>query len=114
MEIKTNDYKIWYENATATLYFQGLLRESGIADYKPIEQLLDEAIAHEPGTITMNIQELEFLNSSGTSVLSRFVIGVRKKNTIGLVVKGSKGIPWQEKILGNWQRLMPALTPQWE
>jgi hypothetical protein len=48
------------------------------------------------------------------SVLSRFVIGVRKKNTIGLVVKGSKGIPWQEKILGNWQRLMPALTPQWE
>lgn len=114
MQIKTDDYKIWYEDATATLYFQGLLRESGIADYKPIEQLLEEVIAHEPVTITMNIQELEFLNSSGTSILSRFVIYVRKKNTIGLVVKGSKRIPWQENILRNWQRLMPALTPQWE
>lgn len=114
MEVKTDDYKIWYEPATATVYFQGLLRESGIAEYKPIEQLLEEAIANEPATITMNLQGLEFLNSSGLSVLSRFVIGVRKKKTIQLVVKGSKGIPWQEKILGNWQRLMPALTPQWE
>jgi hypothetical protein len=48
------------------------------------------------------------------SVLSRFVIGVRKKKTTQLVVKGSKGMPWQEKLLGNWQRLMPALTPEWE
>jgi hypothetical protein len=114
MEIKTDDYRIWYEPATATVKFQGLLRESGIADYKPIEQLLEEAIAHEPPTMTMNLQELEFLNSSGMSVLSRFVIGVRKKRTIQLVVKGSKGMPWQGKLLGNWQRLMPALMPQWE
>lgn len=114
MEVKTDDYKIWYEPATATVYFQGLLRESGIAEYKPIEQLLEEAIANEPATITMNLQGLEFLNSSGLSVLYRFVIGVSKKKTIQLVVKGSKGIPWQGKILGNWQRLMPALTPEWE
>ncbi len=114
MEIKTDDYRIWYEPATATVNFQGLLRESGIADYKPIEQLLEGAIAQEPLTITMNLQGLEFLNSSGISVLSRFVIGVRKKKTTQLVVKGSKGIPWQEKVLSNWQRLMPALTPQWD
>lgn len=114
MEIKTEDYRIWYEKATATLYFQGLLRESGIADYKLIEQLLEEAIAQEPPTITMNLKELEFLNSSGMSVLSRFVIGVRKKKTTQLVVTGSKQAPWQEKLLSNWQRLMPALTPQWD
>jgi len=114
MEVKTDDHKIWYEPTTATIYFQGLLRESGIADYKPIEQLLDKAIANEPKTITMNIQELAFLNSSGMSVLSRFVIAVRKKKNIQLVVQGSKEVPWQEKILGNWQRLMPALTLKWE
>ena len=114
MEIKTDDYRVWYEAATATVNFQGLLRESGIPDYQPIEQLLDQAIAQEPPTLTMNLQELEFLNSSGMSVLSRFVIGVRKKRTIQLVVKGSKEIPWQGKLLGNWQRLMPALTPDWE
>lgn len=114
MEVKTDDYKVWYEPKTTTVNFQGLLRESGIADYKPIEQLLDEAIALEPATITMNLQELEFLNSSGMSVLSRFVIGVRKKKTIQLLVKGSKEIRWQEKFLANWQRLMPAVTLEWQ
>ena len=114
MEIKTDDYRVWYEPATATVNYQGLLRESGIADYKSIEQLLDEAIALAPPTMTMNLQELEFLNSSGMSILSRFVIGVRKKKTIQLVVKGAKGRPWQGKVLDNWQRLMPALTPEWQ
>jgi hypothetical protein len=114
MEIKTDDYRVWYDPATATVYFQGLLRESGIADYKTIEQLLHEVIAQEQPTLTMNLQELEFLNSSGMSILSRFVIGVRKQNTIQLVVKGAKGIPWQGKSLGNWQRLMPTLTLEWE
>jgi len=114
MEIETSDHKIWYEPATATLYFKGVMREAGIADYKPTEELLQQALADDPGTITMNIRKLEFLNSSGTSVLSRFIIGVRKKKTIELVVQGSKAIPWHEKIVRNWQRLMPALTQQWE
>lgn len=114
MEIKTDDYRVWYDPATATVNFQGLLRESGITDYKPIEELLDEVMAQELPTLTMNLQQLEFLNSSGMSILSRFVIGVRKKKTTQLVVKGSKEMSWQGKVLGNWQRLMPALTPEWE
>ena len=114
MEIKTDDYRVWYDPETATVYFQGLLRESGIADYKPIEQLLDEVIVQKLPTLTMNLLELEFLNSSGMSVLSRFVIGVRKQKGIQLVVKGTQGIPWQGRSLGNWQRLMPALTLEWQ
>lgn len=114
MEIKTDDYRVWYEPETATVNFQGLLRESDLIDYKPIEQFLDEVIAQEVPTITINLKELEFLNSSGMSVLSRFVIGVRKKKTVELVVKGAKTVPWQGKSLGNWRRLMPGLTLEWE
>jgi hypothetical protein len=114
MEIKTDDYSVEYEPTTATVNFQGLLRLPGIPDYEPIIQLLNDVTEQEPPTITMNVQELKFLNSSGMSVLSRFVIGVRKKKTIGLVVKGSQSISWQEKSLNNWQRLMPALTLEWE
>jgi hypothetical protein len=114
MEIKTDDYRIWYDPETATVYFQGLLRESGIADYKPIEQLLNEVMIQKLPTLIMNLHELEFLNSSGMSVLSRFVIGVRKQKGMQLVVKGTQGIPWQGRSLGNWQRLMPALTLEWE
>jgi hypothetical protein len=114
MEIKTDDYSVFYEPTTATVNFQGLLRLPGIPEYEPIVQLLNDVTEQEPSTIIMNLQELKFLNSSGMSVLSRFVIGVRKKKTVQLVVKGSQGIPWQEKSLNNWQRLMPTLTLEWE
>ncbi|MDY7014362.1 MAG: hypothetical protein SVX43_12325 [Cyanobacteriota bacterium] len=110
MEVKTDDYRVWYESETSTVNFQGLLRESGIAEYKPIEQLLEDAIAHSPPVLTLNLKHLEFLNSSGMSILSRFVISVRKKKTIQLIVRGSSDVPWQKKSLGNWQRLMPSLT----
>ena len=114
MEIRTDDYSVWYEPATATVYFQGLLRLPGIPDYEPIAQLLNDVTEQEPPTITMNLEQLKFLNSSGMSVLSRFVIGVRKKKTIQLLVKGSQKSPWQGKSLNNWQRLMPTLTLEWE
>lgn len=113
MEIKTEDYSVWYETGTATVNFQGLLRLAGIPDYEPIVQLLNDVTDQEPPTITMNLQKLKFLNSSGMSVLSRFVISVRKKKTVQLVIKGSQSIPWQDKSLNNWQRLMPALTIEW-
>ena len=114
MDIKTDDYSVRYEPTTATVNFQGLLRLAGIPDYEPIIQLLDDITQQEPATITMNLIELKFLNSSGMSVLSRFVIGVRKKKTTQLVVKGSQSISWQEKSLNNWQKLMPTLTLEWE
>lgn len=114
MEVKTDDYRVWYEPEVATVNFQGLLREGTIADYKVIEQLLDWALTPELQTLTLNLQGLEFIDSSATSVLSRFVIGIRKKKTIQLAVKASKSIPWQEKLLDNWQRLMPTLTREWD
>ena len=114
MDIKTDEYSVRYEPTTATVNFQGLLRLAGIPDYEPIIQLLNDVTAQEPGTITLNLIDLKFLNSSGMSVLSRFVIGVRKQKTTQLVVKGSKEISWQEKSLNNWQKLMPTLTLDWE
>ena len=64
MEIKTDDYSVWYEPTTATVNFQGLLRLPGIPDYEPIVQLLNDITEQEPATITMNLQKLKFLNSS--------------------------------------------------
>ena len=57
---------------------------------------------------------LEFLNSSGISILSKFVISVRKKKNISITVKGSNSIPCQGKYLKNLQRLMPNLKLEFE
>lgn len=93
---------------------QGSLRLNGTEEYAPIVQLLNELADQEPPMITLNLRELEFLNSSGINVLSKFVIQVRQKGTIQMVVQGSKAIPWQGKSLKNLQRLMPALQLELE
>lgn len=109
MEIKAEDYTVSYDAATATVSCQGSLRLSGMEEYAPIVQLLNNVADQEPLTITLNLQKLEFLNSSGISMLSKFVLKIRQKNNIQMLVQGSKGIPWQGKSLKNLQRLMPSL-----
>lgn len=114
MEIKTESYCINYDSDTATVNCQGSLRLSGMEEYAPIVQLLNSVTESEPPTITLNLRKLAFLNSSGINMLSKFVIEVRQKKNIQMVVKGSQEIPWQGKSLKNLQRLMPSLQLELE
>lgn len=114
MEIKTNDYNIWYDAETKTVYCQGSLRLIGMAEYAPLVELLDAAIATTATKITLNLQNLDFLNSSGINVLSKFVLKVRQQEDMQMVVEGSNSIHWQAKSLKNLQRLMPSLQLNWE
>lgn len=109
MEIKTEEYSVFYESSTETIICQGSLRLSGMEEYEPIVKLLNQLTEKEISKITLDLRKLEFLNSSGINVLSKYVIRVRQKGTIKMVVQGSKNIPWQGKSLKNLQRLMPAL-----
>ncbi|MEG4498137.1 hypothetical protein QUB05_13070 [Microcoleus sp. F10-C6] len=113
-EIKGEDYSIKYDRESVTVIFQGELSLSGPAEYAPIVQLLDEVANPEPPTITLNLKNLEFVNSSGISMLSKFVITVRKKKMIQLLVLGSKDVPWQQKSLKNLEKLLPTLKLELE
>jgi hypothetical protein len=109
MEIKTEDYHIWYDRCTATVFFSGSLLLSGPTEYAPIAKLLSDVGNVEPPKITVNVQQLEFLNSSGISMLSKFIIEVRKKGQVSMVIQASQCIAWQAKSLKNLQRLMPSI-----
>lgn len=109
MEIKTEQYRICYDRETTTVSFLGSLRLSGPEEYQPIAKLLGDVADGDAGKITLNLQQLEFLNSSGISMLSKFIIEVRKKAGVKMVVQGSQSVAWQAKSLKNLQRLMPAL-----
>jgi hypothetical protein len=113
MEIKGDSYRVWHDQDSAIIYCQGSLRLAGTEEYAPVVKILDDAIEASPASITLNLCELEFLNSSGINVLSKFVIKVRQKENIKIFVRGSENIPWQGKSLKNLQRLMPSLTLEW-
>ncbi len=110
MEIRTDDYGIWYEPDSSTIFFQGYLRLDGMEAYRPVMELMLGALEESATSLTLNLAELEFLNSSGISMLSMFVVKVRQKEEVQMVLQGSAKILWQTKSLKNLQRLMPRLT----
>lgn len=110
MEIKTDDYKIWYEPDSSTMFLRGFLRLDGMEAYKPVMDLMLSALEQASGSFTLNLSELEFLNSSGISMLSMFVVKVRQKGDVQMALQGSEKVLWQTKSLKNLQRLMPDLT----
>ena len=114
MDIKSENYSVIYDEASHNITFCGSLRLNGSAEYASISKLLNNVIQQEPEKIILDLKELKFLNSSGISVLSRFVINVRKRQNIQMIVIGAKQNPWQGKSLKNLQRLMPSLQLKME
>src|SRR5260221_345087 len=100
-EVKTAEYRVWYDEPNHTVYVEGTLRLSGTEAYQPIQDLMDGALATDPAALIVDLKQLEFLNSSGINLLAKFTISVRKKGTVPVTVKGSKKIPWQSKSLPN-------------
>ena len=107
--IEDENYKIEYNASDKVVNFSGTLRLGGLTEYAPIIECLEQAV-NENESLTLSVKDLEFLNSSGIAMLSKFVINARNKEDFLLSVVGSKVTPWQAKSLNNLQRLMPALT----
>lgn len=114
MELKAEDYCIWYDAATQTVTCQGALRLGELEDYAPIAKLLEDVIDQTPSQLTLDLRELKFLNSSGFNVLSRFVLRMRQEKDMQMVIHATKMIPWHEKSLKNWQRLLPNLQIEFD
>lgn len=104
------NYRIEYHCDTTTINFQGVLRLAGMEEYEAIDDLLSKVAATNPAKMTLNFEALEFLNSSGFSVLSKFAIAMRKQKVTEIIMVGSEDIAWQAKSFKNLKRLLPNLT----
>ena len=103
-------YKVYYEEDTHAVIMEGSLRLIGAKEYEPISTLLKEVMQQDASLMTINLENLKFLNSSGISTLSKFVIFARKQEDTTIKIVGSQSIPWQKKSLKNLTRLMPKLV----
>ena len=88
MSLNTDDYNIWYEEDTKVIYMEGKLRLNSSDDYAEINKLIEETTATD-GKLSLNLTELEFLNSSGINVLYKHVLMAKKKGVV-MKVEGSK------------------------
>ncbi len=105
--IQGESYEIRLDNST--VFFKGSLRLSGSEDYAPILEMLKETLVHPGAPIVLDLRVLDFLNSSGITMFSRFVIEARDHAGIHLHIVASEMVPWHARSLKNLQRLMPAL-----
>lgn len=109
--IEDEGYRVVFEHTQKVVQMSGVMRLNGLQEYAPITALLSNAL--ESGEcLTLDLTNLEFLNSSGIATLSKFVIEARKHQPLQLTIKGSKHAAWQSKSLTNLKRLMPTLDLQ--
>jgi hypothetical protein len=108
--IKGEAFEIRLEEDCSTVLFKGALRLSGTEDYAPILAMLKETLVPAKEPVVLDLRELEFLNSSGITMFSRYVIEARDCVGLHLHVLASEAVPWHVRSLRNLQRLMPSLT----
>ncbi len=106
--LPADDYSCTYEPTTQTLVLAGMLRLDGTKGYAPIAEFLDAVAAQRPPSLTLDVQRLEYLNSSGIATLARFVLGLHRQGDTRLLIKASQQMPWQERSMKNLVRLMPS------
>jgi len=105
--VEGEGYRVVREAEANRVVFEGTLRLGGLGEYAPIADLLNAALA--AGDVTVDVKALEFLNSSGIAMLSKFVIQARGLEGTSVRMLGDAGIPWQGKSLNNLKRLLPTL-----
>jgi len=108
VEIMHENYQVHYDEASKSLSCKGSFRLQG-SEYQPIQDLMNGVADSAPQPLTVDLRELEFLNSSGINTLAKFVLQLRKNGVSEVKVQGSNKYPWQEKSLKNLQRLLPSL-----
>ena len=104
-EVREHEAVVRFSPEAATVYFSGALRLANVKAYDNVAKLLAEAAVAVTGPLTLDFKELKFLNSSGITALSLFVVGARKAGTPRLKLVGSKATAWQQKSLANFQML---------
>ena len=108
MDIIHADYQVTYDEANATVTCKGAFRLHG-EEYGPVLDLMIGAADAKPPTLTLDVRELQFLNSSGINTLAKLILQVRRHAASQVLILGSDRFPWQAKSLKNLQRLLPGL-----
>lgn len=114
MRVQGKNHSVEYDSETATVICRGTLNPRGKEGYAQIAELLGDVVDEVSGDISLDLRELEFLNSTGISTLGGFILKVRKKGTIRLNVWCAEKYSWQARTMKALRKLMPSLEVKYE
>ena len=109
MKVTGSGYRVVYDSETATITFAGTMRLLGEDGYGLVRRLLDDVVAEKAQAITMDIRRLEFLNSRGMALVTRFMMDLRSLTTCQITVHGATRHRWQVRWLRNMEKLVPEM-----
>ena len=106
IQINKVNYRIHYDRIQEIISMKGSIRIHEQEDYREISDLLLLAQKEcKKENITLDLTNLEFLNSLGITLISMFIINIRKDDKFKIKILGSKSIYWQSKSLHNFKQL---------
>ncbi len=104
MEDTAAAYAVRVTRDFSRISFSGTLRLQGRQEYEKIYRMLRYAANKSGESLEIDLRQLQFLNSSGISTFSLFIIEMRELGK-KLFITGSKLVAWQSKSLANFRRL---------
>ena len=108
MIINTEDYQVeCIEEGTAII--RGTMRLPSPVSYDQPFEPIKNGIEESSGTYTIDISNLEYLNSSGLTAFARLFILARTKD-IPLTIIGTENIPWQKSSIYSLKKLWDKIT----
>jgi hypothetical protein len=113
MKIEGKTYTITYDDLAATVTFQGVLRLQNSEEGVPILRLLNEIAAAAPEVIVLDFVQLQLMNSTGLSIVTKFMFKMRDQKTSGVILRASDKHFWQRDLLRGLQRFMPESELVW-
>lgn len=105
MKITAGESTLVFDKSTETVTLEGSMRLANLIEYEVVKDFLNEAYSQTEKIFTLDFTKLRFLNSSGITTISMFIIAIKRTAKAKVAVLGTNKISWQEKSLGNFNKL---------
>lgn len=108
MEIKEERYRIGYEQNVIEISGKLSIMSEG---YERIEAFFKEVVGSGPAELTLDIRNLEYLNSSGIKALCiGLILEIETRENLRLNIRCSKRHRWQQETVPTFKDLIGNLN----
>ncbi len=112
MELEGEEYKVTYHDEVLTIAGKLSLM---VEDYQEIEDFFEKVIETEPSTLTFDIRNLEYLNSSGIKTICvGLLLEADEIEGLDMKILCSNRFTWQKETVPTFEDLVENMKIEFE